>query len=58
MVSETVAAAAIAALVQGIQAYIAMARLAGVSDEELDKILIDTRTKFNLKPASALPNAK
>jgi hypothetical protein len=57
MVTEAIAAAAVAALIQGIQAYIAMARLAGVTDEQLDQVLADIRVKFNLKPAKDLPDA-
>ena len=57
MSTEAIAAAAVAALVQGIQAYVAMARLAGVTDEQLTQVLIDIRAKFNLKPAAGLPDA-
>ena len=56
-ITEVATAAAIAALIQGLQAWIALAKLSGVSADQLDEIIAQQRTLFNLKPAKDLPDA-
>lgn len=55
--TEVVTAAAIAAIIQGLQAWFALAKLSGISDEQLNEIITQQRTLFNLKAAKDLPDA-
>ena len=56
--TATVAIPAITAIIiQGIQAWMMMARSAGMSPEEMDKLFIDQLALFNANDPSKLPDA-
>jgi hypothetical protein len=49
--------AATAIIIQGIQAWIAMARLNGLTEEELEKLFLTELDKFNQNTPDKLPDA-
>ena len=55
-VSEIVAAGLISALIQGIQAWMAMARQAGLTEEQIASLLDEQYSVFQQKINTPLPD--
>lgn len=55
-VTEVVAAGLIAALVQGIQAWMAMARQAGLTETQIQALMDEQYAVFKQKVATPLPD--
>ena len=56
-VTEVVAAGLIAALVQGIQAWMAMARQAGLTEEQMTALMNDQYALFKKNRETPLPDS-
>jgi hypothetical protein len=54
---EIIIPAATAIIIQGIQAWIAMARLNGITEDELEKLFLSELDKFNQNTPDKLPDA-
>ena len=48
---------ATAALVQGFQAWLAMARMAGLTEEQIRELMDTQYAAFKIRPARELPDA-
>lgn len=57
MSAEIIIPAATAIIIQGIQAWIAMARLNGLTEEQLASLFQAELAKFNLNTPDKLPDA-
>ena len=55
-VTEVVAAGLIAALIQGIQAWMAMARQAGLTEEQITALMDEQYSVFQQKINTPLPD--
>lgn len=55
--AEIIVPAATAIIIQGIQAWIAMARLNGMSEDQIESLFQSELAKFNANTPDKLPDA-
>ena len=55
--AEIIVPAATAIIIQGIQAWLAMARLHGLTEEQVEALFQSELSKFNLNTPDKLPDA-
>jgi hypothetical protein len=55
--AEILIPVATAALIQGFQAWLAMARMAGLTEEQIRELMDTQYAAFKIRPARELPDA-
>ena len=55
--AEILIPVATAALIQGFQAWLAMARMAGLTEEQIRELMDSQYAAFKIRPARELPDA-
>lgn len=58
MAAQIIIPAATAIIIQGIQAWMAMARMNGMTAEQIDQLFLDELEKFRQNTPDKLPDAE